>query len=83
MSPLFVTGDPEWERYSLSVKFRPLSLDDLAGVDFRYHPNRHHYRFELARAATPGSANWTATARPRCSCLIARLGPAGRSGGET
>ena len=49
MSPLFVTGDPEWERYSLSVKVRPLSLDDMAGVVFRYHTNRHHYRFELAR----------------------------------
>ncbi len=52
MSPLFVTGDPEWERYALSVKVRPLSLDDMAGVVFRYHTNRHHYRFELARGKT-------------------------------
>ncbi len=52
MSPLFVTGDPEWERYSLSVKVRPLSLDDMAGLVFRCHTNRHHYRFELARGKT-------------------------------
>ena len=52
MSPLFVTGDPEWERYSLSTKVRPLSLDDMVGVVFRYHTNRHHYRFELARGKT-------------------------------
>ena len=52
MSPLFVTGDPEWERYSLAVNVRPLSLDDMVGVVFRYHTNRHYYRFELAKGKT-------------------------------
>ena len=26
---------------------RPLSLDDMAGVVFRYHTNRHYYLFAL------------------------------------
>jgi hypothetical protein len=47
MNPLFVTGDPEWESYTVEVGVRPLSLDDMAGVVFRYHTNRHYYLFAL------------------------------------
>jgi rhamnogalacturonan endolyase len=46
-SPLFVTGDPEWADYTVEVAVRPLSLEDMAGVVFRYHTNRHHYLFSL------------------------------------
>jgi rhamnogalacturonan endolyase len=46
-SPLFVTGDPEWGDYTVEVSVRPLSVEDMAGVVFRYHTNRHHYLFCL------------------------------------
>src|SRR3954454_13673600 len=46
-SPLFVTGDPEWSDYTVEVSVRPLSVEDMAGVVFRYHTNRHHYLFSL------------------------------------
>jgi hypothetical protein len=46
-SPLFVTGDPEWDDTTVEVAVRPLSLEDMAGVVFRYHTNRHHYLFSL------------------------------------
>ena len=47
MSPLFVTGDPEWGDYTVEAKVRPLALDDLAGLAFRYATNRHYYLFAL------------------------------------
>jgi hypothetical protein len=47
MSPIFLTGDPEWLDYAVEVSVRPLSLDEMAGVVFRYHTNRHHYVFAL------------------------------------
>ncbi len=47
MNPIFLTGDPEWADYAVEVSVRPLSLDDLAGVVFRYHTNRHYYLFTL------------------------------------
>lgn len=47
MNPTFLTGDPEWGDYTVEVAVRPLSLDDMAGVVFRYHTNRHYYLFTL------------------------------------
>ncbi|HEX3446665.1 MAG TPA: hypothetical protein VHS97_00310 [Isosphaeraceae bacterium] len=47
MSPLFITGDPEWGDYTVGTEIKPLSLDNMAGVVFRYHTNRHYYRFAL------------------------------------
>ncbi len=47
MNPIFLTGDPEWENYTVEVSVRPLSLDDMAGVVFRYHTNRHYCLFAL------------------------------------
>jgi len=47
MNPIFVTGDPEWENYTVEIGVRPLSLDDMAGLVFRYHTNRHYYLFAL------------------------------------
>ena len=47
MNPIFLTGDPEWEDCTVEVGVRPLSLDDMAGVVFRYHTNRHYYLFAL------------------------------------
>ena len=47
MNPIFLTGDPEWGDYAVEVRVRPLSLDDMAGVVFRYHTNRHYYLFAL------------------------------------
>jgi len=48
MSPIFVTGDPEWGDYAVEVSVRPLSLEEKAGVVFRYHTNRHYYLFALS-----------------------------------
>ncbi|MBI3280315.1 MAG: hypothetical protein HYZ57_10785 [Acidobacteria bacterium] len=48
MSPLFVTGDPEWSGYTVSARVRPLSLANTAGIVFRYHTSRHHYVFALS-----------------------------------
>jgi rhamnogalacturonan endolyase len=49
MSPIFLTGEPEWENYTVEVAVRPLSVDDIAGIVFRYHTNRHYYRFALTK----------------------------------
>src|SRR6202007_2277191 len=46
-APLFITGDPEWSDYSVEVKMKPLALDEMAGVVFRYHTTRHYYMFAL------------------------------------
>ena len=46
--PLFVTGDPLWTSYTVSVRVKPLSLSDAAGIVFRYHTNRHYYVFSLS-----------------------------------
>jgi rhamnogalacturonan endolyase len=47
MNPIFLTGDPEWGDYAVEVGVRPLSLDDMVGVVFRYHTNRHYCLFAL------------------------------------
>jgi rhamnogalacturonan endolyase len=47
MNPIFLTGEPEWEDYTVEVSVRPLSVDDMAGIVFRYHTNRHYYLFAL------------------------------------
>ncbi|MGP0070255.1 MAG: hypothetical protein ACLQGP_42475 [Isosphaeraceae bacterium] len=52
MNPLFITGDPEWQDYTLEVQVKPLSLDDMAGVVFRYQTNRHYYLFALTGGKT-------------------------------
>jgi len=49
---LFITGDREWSDYTVEVKVRPLSLDDVAGVVFRYHTNHHYYSFTLSGGNT-------------------------------
>ena len=54
--PLFITGDPEWSDYTVEAQVRPLSLDDMAGLVFRYHTNRHYYLFALTRRETARSA---------------------------
>src|SRR5437762_8735278 len=46
-NPIFITGDPEWNDYTVEVKLKPLSLAEMAGVVFRYHTNRHYYLFAL------------------------------------
>jgi hypothetical protein len=47
LSPLFVTGDPEWADYTVEAKVKPLNLTEMAGVVFRYVTNRHYYLFVL------------------------------------
>ena len=47
VSPLFITGEPEWADYTVEVNVRPLSFAHMAGVVFRYHTNRHYYVFAL------------------------------------
>ncbi len=45
MNPLFITGDPEWGDYTVEARVKPLALDEMAGIVFRYHTNRHYYLF--------------------------------------
>ncbi len=52
MNPLFITGDPEWQDDTVEVQVKPLSLDNMAGVVFRYHTNRHYYLFALTNGKT-------------------------------
>ncbi|MCP5115192.1 MAG: hypothetical protein GY953_30540, partial [bacterium] len=47
MNPTMVTGDFEWSDYTVEVSVKPLSLDEMAGLAFRYHTNRHYYLFAL------------------------------------
>jgi hypothetical protein len=47
MNPIFLTGEPEWESYTVEVSVRPLSVEDMTGIVFRYHTNRHYYLFAL------------------------------------
>ncbi|MGP8247788.1 MAG: hypothetical protein ACLQVN_25155, partial [Bryobacteraceae bacterium] len=47
-NPIFLTGDPEWDDYTVEVKVKPLSLANVAGVVFRYHTGRHYYLCGLA-----------------------------------
>ena len=49
---LFITGDPEWSDYTVEALVKPLSLDDVAGVVFRYHTNHHYYSFTLSLGHT-------------------------------
>ena len=42
-----VTGDTEWFDYTYEAKVRPLLNEEVAGIAFRYHTNRHHYQFVL------------------------------------
>ncbi len=46
-SPQFVTGDHFLKDCTVEVSVKPLSKDDMAGLVFRYHTNRHHYVFVL------------------------------------
>src|SRR5437867_2804288 len=45
--PIFITGDSEWSGYSVEARVKPLALNGMAGVVFRYHTNRHYYLFAL------------------------------------
>src|ERR1700733_4681969 len=47
-NPILITGDPEWDDYSIEAKVKPLTLTSMAGVVFRYHTNRHYYVFGLS-----------------------------------
>ncbi len=47
MNPIFITGDEEWSDYTVEVSVKPLSLDEMAGLVFRYRTNRHYYLFAL------------------------------------
>ncbi len=47
LMPTFITGDPEWSDCSVEVSVQPSSIEELAGLIFRYRTNRHHYLFAL------------------------------------
>jgi rhamnogalacturonan endolyase len=47
VTPLFVTGDPEWRDYRVEASVRPLSLEKEAGLVVRYRTSRHYYRLAL------------------------------------
>jgi hypothetical protein len=47
-NPIFLTGDPEWDDYTVEVKAKPIAFGGgMAGLVFRYHTNRHYYLFAL------------------------------------
>ena len=48
LTPLFITGDPEWNDYTVEAQVKPLSTADMAGVVFRYRTNRHYYLFSIS-----------------------------------
>jgi hypothetical protein len=50
--PMFITGDPEWTNYAVEASVKLLSLNESAGIVFRYHTNRHYYAFTLADGKT-------------------------------
>ena len=47
MNPIFLTGDSEWSDYTVEAKVKPLALNEMVGLVFRYHTNRHYYLFAL------------------------------------
>lgn len=51
VTPLFVTGDLEWRDYRVGASVRPLSLQQEAGLVFRYRTSRHYYRLALEGGA--------------------------------
>ena len=50
--PIFLTGDSEWGGYAVEARVRPLAVNGMAGVVFRYHTNRHYYLFALTGGDT-------------------------------
>lgn len=42
-NPILITGDAEWDDYSVEVKVKPLTLVGMAGIVFRYHTNLDYY----------------------------------------
>ncbi len=46
-NPMMMVGDPEWSDYTVTVRMKPLSKSEMAGVVFRYRTNRHYYLFGL------------------------------------
>jgi hypothetical protein len=44
---MMIVGDPEWADAAVEVRVKPLSIDQLCGLVFRYHTNRHHYLLAL------------------------------------
>ncbi len=51
-TPMFVTGDPEWQDYRSEVRVRPLNTLETIGLVFRYHTNRHYYMLALTGGDT-------------------------------
>jgi hypothetical protein len=51
-TPMFVTGDPEWQDYRSEVRVRPLNTMETIGLVFRYHTNRHYYMLALSGGDT-------------------------------
>ena len=47
MNPIFLTGDSEWSDYSVEARVKPLLLEEMSGLVFRYRTNRHYYLFAL------------------------------------
>lgn len=52
VSAVLITGEPEWCDYTVEVKVKPLLLEGVAGVAFRYRTNRQYYVFGLAGGNT-------------------------------
>jgi hypothetical protein len=46
-NPTLIAGDAEWADYTVEAKVRPLLMEDMAGVAFRYHTSRQYYLFSL------------------------------------
>jgi rhamnogalacturonan endolyase len=49
---VLITGDPEWRDYTVEASVKPLSLDGIAGIAFRYAMNVNYYTFGLVGGNT-------------------------------
>ena len=52
VNEVLITGDPEWDDYAVEALVKPLSLDGIAGVAFRYRMNTQYYLFGLTGGDT-------------------------------
>ncbi len=47
VNAVLIAGEREWRDYTVSVRVKPLALDGIVGVAFRYQTNRQYFLFGL------------------------------------
>ena len=48
VNAVLIAGEKEWRDYAVEVKVKPLLLEGIAGIAFRYQTNRQYYVFGLS-----------------------------------